>query len=470
MTLRILIADDERAARFGMARALARDDYQITEAADGREALEAIRGTLPDLVFLDLTMPGLDGQAVLRELATDGLPCELVVVTANDRIEAAVECMRLGAADYLTKPFEVEQLRAAARRCARRVELERRVRELQNRLDERRAFGALVGISRPMQELYDQIERVAPAPVAVLIRGETGTGKELIAREIHRRSGRSSGPFVGVNTAAIAESLAESALFGHVRGAFTGAVESRQGFFEQAHGGTLFLDEVGDMPLPAQAKILRALQERTVQPVGSSRPVAVDVRLVSATHQDLPRAIAEGHFRQDLYYRIKGVELLVPPLRGRHEDIVLLAHYFLDRLSASWAAQPSVPSVPSVPRLSATAMNRLLSYPWPGNVRELEHTITAAVTLASGAEVGAADLRLPAQERALTPAPLDFTPFEGLPLTEAKEQLVEAFERVAITAALERHEGNISAAARQLGVHRQSLQQKMAQLGIVRKA
>jgi DNA-binding NtrC family response regulator len=457
MTLHILLADDERAARFGMARALARDGYHITEADDGRAALDAIRARLPDLVFLDLTMPGLDGQGVLRELAASGPVCEVVVVTANDRIQSAVECMRLGAADYLTKPFEVEQLRAAARRCARRVELERRVAELQGCLDERRAFGALVGVSRPMQDLYAQMERVARAPVDVLIRGETGTGKELIARELHRSSGR-SGPFVAVNTAAIAESLAESELFGHVRGAFTGAEADRRGYFEQAHSGTLFLDEVGDMPPAAQARILRALQERTVQPVGGSKPVGVDVRVLSATHQDLPRAIVEGHFRQDLYYRIRGVELVVPPLRARQEDVVLLARYFLERLGQRMAR---------VPPLAADAVARLLTHPWPGNVRELQHTVTAAAALATGSEIRAADLRLPGDGQAVEQ--LDFAALAGIPLTEAKERLLEEFERRAILAALERHGGNVSAAARQLGIHRQSLQQKMAQLGIVRK-
>jgi DNA-binding NtrC family response regulator len=459
MTLRILIADDERAARFGMARALAQGGYQIAEAADGPQTLEAIRGGLPDLVFLDLLMPGLNGQGILRELAASGPPCEVVVVTADDRIQAAVECMRLGAADYITKPFEVEQLRAIARRCARRIELEQRVRELETRLDDRGAFGALVGVSRAMQELCVRIERVAPAPVAVLIRGETGTGKELIAREIHRRSGRAAGPFVAVNTAAVAESLAESELFGHVKGAFTGAVEDRQGCFEQAHGGTLFLDEVGDMPLPAQAKILRALQEQVVRPVGGSRAVAVDVRVLSATHQDLEEALAAGRFRQDLYYRIKGVELLVPPLRARHEDIVLLAHYFLDRLAGS---------LPLIPRLAPAAVDRLLSYVWPGNVRELEHVLTAAATMAAGEEIRTADLRLPGSK--VMEEFVDFGDLAGLPLTEAKERLVESFERRAITAALEEHGGNVSAAARQLGLHRQSLQQKMTQLGISRKA
>jgi transcriptional regulator with GAF, ATPase, and Fis domain len=294
--------------------------------------------------------------------------------------------------------------------------------------------------------------------VDILIRGDTGTGKELIAREIHRLSGRGSGPFVAVNTAAIAESLAESELFGHVRGAFTGAEANRQGFFEQAQAGTLFLDEIGDMPLPAQGKILRTLQERSIQPVGSSKTMAVDVRVIAATHQDLEAAITDGHFRQDLYYRIKGVELHVPPLRTRHEDIILLAQFFLNRLTGK---------LPRIPTLAVDAVDRLLTYAWPGNVRELEHVVTAAATLAQGMELHAADLRLP-RPSAADDEESDFAAWMDLPLTEAKDKLVASFEQTRIVAALEKHQGNISAAARDLGIHRQSLQQKMAQFGIKR--
>jgi DNA-binding NtrC family response regulator len=457
MPLRILIADDEKAARFGMAKALAHSGYELLEATDIQSTLQALRSALPDLVFLDLTMPDGDGRTVLRERAQQKQECEVIVVTAHDDLPAAVECMRLGAADYLTKPYEVEHLRAIAARCARRVELERRVDELQGQLDQRQAFGALVGISRPMQDLYRRLERIARAPVDVLLRGETGTGKELIAREIHRLSARAAGPFIAVNCAAIPETLMESELFGHVKGAFTGADSPRVGCFEQAHNGTLFLDEIGDMPAAAQAKILRALQERTVRPLGSSRTVQVDVRIITATLQDLDRSIAEGHFRQDLYYRIKGVELFVPPLRSRHEDILLLANYFLDRLDGK---------LPTVPRLAADAVDRLLSYSWPGNVRELEHVLTAAATLANATEIRAADLPLHATGRE-TRRP-EFGDLLDLPLTDAKDKLLEVFERTMIQAALDKHDGNISAAARHLGIHRQSLQQKMTQLHLKR--
>jgi DNA-binding NtrC family response regulator len=458
VTLRILIADDEPAARLGMARALAKEGHDLIEAADGRAALDIIRDRAPDLVFLDLDMPGLDGRAILKALAGSGFRGEIIVVTANDTIQAAVECMRLGAADYIAKPFEVEQIRAAARRVARRVELESKVEALESRLGERQALGLLVGDSLPMRRLHEQVERAARAPLDVLIRGETGTGKEIIAREIHRLSGR-SGPFVAVNTAAVAESLAESELFGHVKGAFTGAESDRKGAFREAHGGTLFLDEIGDMPLAAQAKILRALQERAVQPVGSPEVIPVDVRVVTATHQDLSQAVKDGHFRQDLYYRIRGLEIEAPPLRAHVEDIAILSRHFLERLASRGGG--------AAKRLAHGAVQKLLAHAWPGNVRELEQVIGAAAAMAAGDEIAAADLQIaggPALEEG------DFAGLLDLPLTEAKARLVEAFERRAIVRALELSGGNISAAARRLGIHRQSLQQRMAQLGLSRKA
>ena len=456
MSLRVLIADDEQAARYGMLRALKATGCELLEAADGDAVLQSLREHAPDLVFLDLNMPGRDGRSVLREFAAMRTTTEIIVVTANDQVSIAVECMRLGAADYLTKPYEVEQLRAIVRRASERLALRDRVVALQNQLDQQQAFGALVGISRPMRELFSQMTRAAKAPLPLLIRGETGTGKELIARELHRLSDRAAGPFVAVNTAAIAESLTESELFGHVKGAFTGADADRSGCFRQADGGTLFLDEIGDMPLAAQTKILRAIQEHVIQPVGSSKTVAVDVRIISATHQDLEAAISDGRFRQDLYFRIRGIELRIPPLRARREDVLLLANYFLER---SFGAD-------SIPAFAADVTDALLAHPWPGNVRELEQTIVAAAAMCHANEIRSTDLPLP--RRGSSAEPQAFDHLRGLPLTEAKGMLIEQFERTAIESALSENAGNISAAARQLGLHRQSLQQKLSQLGINR--
>ncbi|HEY1599274.1 MAG TPA: sigma-54 dependent transcriptional regulator [Pirellulales bacterium] len=455
MKLRILIADDEEAARRGMAKALERTGHEILFAADGRAAIDVLKDAAPDLVFLDLNMPQANGLDVLRTIGpTTG---EIIVVTANDTVQVAVECIRLGAADYITKPYEVEQLRAIVRRLERRRELEQRIDSLESQLATKTACGALVGVSRPMQQLFAQIERAARAPLDVLIRGETGTGKELIARELHRLSPRAAGPFVAINTAAVTESLAESELFGHVRGAFTGAATDRQGVFQQAHGGTLFLDEIGDMPPAIQVKLLRTLQERVVQPVGSTGQISIDVRVVCATHHDLATAVQSGGFRQDLYYRVKGIELTVPPLRQRREDIPLLADYFLGRLANKTGGAQGT--------LAAAAVDRLLSYQWPGNVRELEHVIMAAASMAAGPEVAATELALPSHDHE-THDWADMGALVDLPLTEAKTRLVDSFERKMITAALEKHNGNVSAAARQLGIYRQNLQQKMAQLGI----
>ncbi|HRX79435.1 MAG: sigma-54-dependent Fis family transcriptional regulator [Planctomycetaceae bacterium] len=453
--LRILIADDERPARYALRKALECPDYEISEAENGQAAIEYLQDNSVGLMFLDLSMPVLDGRGTLEQLGPLTHSTEVIVVTADDSVSSAVDCIRLGASDYITKPYEIEQVRAIARRAAKRVSLEHRLQHLQLQLDEKQAFGALVGVSQPMRDLFFQMQRAAKAPIDILIRGETGTGKELIAREIHRLSPRSSGPFVAVNTAAIAESLAESELFGHVRGAFTGAEADRKGVFEQANGGTLFLDEIGDMPPPAQTKILRALQERMVQPVGSTKSIKVDVRVITATHQDLEQAIADHGFRQDLYYRIKGVELHVPPLRRRREDIILLANFFLDRIAGK---------LPVTPRFDSRAVDQMLTYAWPGNVRELEHAVSAAAAMADKGVIQSSDLpMLKASDDLLIES---FTELLDLPLTEAKNQLVESFERQAIARALQNHGGNVSAAARQLGIHRQSLQQKIAQLGI----
>ena len=451
----VLIADDEAAARHGIKKALARLNCRLLEAADGHAALDLIQREQPDLVLLDIHMPGRDGLSVLSTLG-DQTSSEIVMVTADDRLESAIECMRLGASDYLTKPYEIERLRAFVRRTIKRVATEREVQDLRQQLSQQNAFGALIGVSRAMRELFLKLPKAAAAPLDILIRGETGTGKELIAREIHRLSTRSDGPFIALNTAAISETLAESQLFGHVKGAFTGANKNHIGVFQQADGGTLFLDEIGDMPPALQAKVLRVLQEREVQPVGANRSVNIDVRVLSATHQDLSIALEQGEFREDLYYRLRGIELYAPALRQRPEDIPLLANFFLTQLAERSQSESK--------SLSPDAMRRLLDYHWPGNVRELQQVITAAGAMALGERIETEDINLRGST-SLTQQ-TDWPQLDGLPLTEAKAQLTEWFERRTIQQVLSAHEGNISAAARQLGLHRQSLQQKLAQLGI----
>ncbi len=448
--MKILIVDDEQPARYGMAKALRADGRTILEAADGDEALKAIRTGAPDLVLLDLNMPGKDGIAVLTELqrALSLAKPEIIIVTANDTVQHAVECIRRGANDFLTKPFDIDHLRAIARRSEERVRLQLRVAELQQQVEGGVRFGGMLGTSRPMQRLFRQIEKAAATSLPVLIRGESGTGKELVARELHQRSGRANRPFIAVNTAAIAESLVESELFGHVKGAFTGADRNRDGVFRQADGGTLFLDEIGDMPLSVQTRLLRVLQEGIVQPVGTEDGVTVDVRVISATHQDLEQAIADKVFRQDLYFRLKGIELMIPPLRNRQEDILLLANEFLD----------------DTVQLSSEAVTALLQHQWPGNVRELQQKIRAAAALSEGDLISPTDLGLVADHSESSSGKFDR--YLDLPLTESRNALVEDFERAMIVRAIDLEDGNISAAARRLGIHRQSLQQKMKQLGI----
>ncbi|MCC6512025.1 MAG: sigma-54-dependent Fis family transcriptional regulator, partial [Pirellulaceae bacterium] len=331
-------------------------------------------------------------------------------------------------------------------------QLQRQVLELQDRLENGAACGALLGTSRPMQTLFGQIARAARVSLPVLIRGESGTGKELVARELHERSGRANKAFIAVNTAAIAESLVESELFGHVKGAFTGAERAREGVFRQADGGTLFLDEIGDMPLNVQTRLLRVLQEGIVQPVGTEETIAVDVRVISATHQDLEQAISEKLFRQDLYFRLRGIELNIVPLRSRREDILPLAIEFLG---------PGF-------TLSSDAASALVNHLWPGNVRELKQCVLSAAAMAETDCITARDLGLSGQVQDAAPcAPAGFfDDYFDLPLTEARDLLTTNFERAAIVRALELEAGNISAAARRLNVHRQSLQQKIKQLGL----
>jgi DNA-binding NtrC family response regulator len=451
--MKILIADDDASARYALKKLLLGSNRSIQEAADGKQTLDAIYEFSPDLVFLDLNMPVLDGKAVLLGLHEKKLPHlpEIIVVTANDTVSDAVACIRLGATDFVTKPYEIERMRSIALRTQSRVALQERLNEIQLQLETQNSgnsFEEMIGISRGMQQLFARIAKSAATTLPVLIRGESGTGKELVARSIHARSPRAKGPFIAINTAAIAASLIESELFGHIKGAFTGADRDREGVFRLADKGTLFLDEIGDMPAPIQTRLLRVLQEGIVQPVGSERAYEVDVRIVSATHHELEQSIADKLFRQDLYYRLKGIELLVPPLRHRQEDIILLANSFLNEGMS----------------FSSDAIVALLNCKWPGNVRELKQRVQAAAALGDSEILCASDLGFAPKVPELPTEP--FAEYLDLPLTEAKTLLIGRFERAAIGHALKAESNNISAAARRLGMHRQSLQQKLKQMEV----
>ncbi len=456
---RILVCDDEPVARRGAARALD-DAYDFVECADGRECLQALgrprHGV--DLILLDLRMPGMDGMTTLAHLTALPAPPPVVVVTADSSLRTAIEAVKAGAADYLSKPYDIDELRFVAAKTLETARLQAENRRLTEEVKRLGGGKRLLGESPAMRAVLDAVERVGPASAGVLIRGESGTGKELVARRVHDLSDRARGPFVAVNCAAIPDTLVESELFGHRRGAFTGADRDRPGKFRQADGGTLFLDEVGDMALAAQAKLLRVLQEGIVEPLGGGDAVSVDVRVLAATHRDLKALCAEGRFREDLLFRLRVVELELPPLRERGGDVLLLARNFLA------AASPTLSFAPETERA-------LLAWSWPGNVRELANAVERATIFRRGDVVQPEDL--PQEVRGA--APRDGDPGDlgkGLAwdpeddFQTAKKKVIDRFERAIVTEALREHGGNISQAARKLGLHRQNLQQKLHELGI----
>ncbi len=456
---RILVCDDEPVARRGAVRALGSEAYDFLECPGGRECLEALgrprHGV--DLVLLDLRMPGMDGMTALAHLTAlpaSAAPPPVVVITADSSLRTAIEAVKAGAADYLSKPYEIDELRFVVAKTLETARLQAENRRLAEEVRRLAGSRRLSGESPAMRAVLDALERVGPASAGVLIRGESGTGKELVARRIHELSDRARGAFVAVNCAAIPDTLVESELFGHRRGAFTGADRDRPGKFRQADGGTLFLDEVGDMALAAQAKLLRVLQEGIVEPLGGGDPVAVDVRVLAATHRDLKALAAEGRFREDLLFRLRVVEIELPPLRERGGDVLLLARQFL---AASSRAGLS---------LSGEAERTLLAYPWPGNGRELANAIERAAIFCRDGTVKPEDLPREVAGAAGEGRPGSLAWDPGDDFATAKKKVVEGFEREIIAAALREHGGNISQAARRLGLHRQNLQQKLHELGI----
>ena len=457
MTGRILVVDDERAMQVALKGLFSREGYQVETAGSAEQALPMIERGNFHAVLTDLSMGGLGGMNVLRRARALDPEIAVVMITAHGSEKIAVEAMKEGAADYVPKPFDNDELRMVVRRLVETVQLKRDHRRLLQQVQD--AFGAdqIVGTSAPMRQVFEMIERVADTDVTVLIRGESGTGKELVANALHYRSPRTSKPMIKMNCAALSRELVESELFGHERGAFTGAVARREGKFEAADGGTLFLDEVGDMPLETQAKLLRAVQEKEVERVGGNHPIKVDVRLIAATNQDLELAVSEGRFREDLYYRLRVVELAIPPLHERREDIVPLVQHFLRR-AADHFGRPIKP-------LSGAALHACVTREWRGNVRELRSAVEQALLLAPGDEIEPKDL-FPRETRDVTLPPAAVVDDAPANFREAKEQMIAQFEREFLLRALRRHGGNITRAAEEMGMYRQNLQQKMRELGI----
>jgi DNA-binding NtrC family response regulator len=458
---KILIVDDEDAARYGIRRALENRTTQIFEAASAKGARSLIEQHQPQLMLVDINMPDEDGISLVKSVAELPFRPLPIMITAYSTAKVAVDAMKAGAYDYLTKPFEIDELRLVVNRALEKVELEQENRDLRRQISAEGQFGRLLGKSARMQRLFATADQVAATDVTVLISGESGTGKELLAREIHDRSPRKKAAFVAVNCAALPDTLIESELFGHEKGAFTGAAEQRKGKFELAHGGTLFLDEIGDMNPLTQAKVLRAIEDRRIERLGGGASIACDVRLISATHKDLNAEVEAKRFRQDLFYRLKVVTLDIPALRFHREDLPLLIQSFV----AMFASRHKKPDL----SLSAEALERLCEYTWPGNVRELRNVIEGCVVLNRSGSISAADLpvevRQPARAGVFVPeAAPSRDSLLALPYKEAKRK----FEVDYITARLLENNGNVSRTAVLIGLHRQSLQQKLRELGIER--
>ncbi len=456
MKARILVVEDEKAIQLALSGLLRREGYDVEVAGTGEGALTKLRDTAFDLVITDLALGrGISGMDVLRaakELRAETL---VVMITAHGSETIAVEAMKAGAEDYVPKPFDNDEIRLVVHRALDRTRLERENRLLLEQVQRQYGFENLIGTGPAMRRVFETIQKVAETDLTVLVRGESGTGKELVAQALHNRSSRRKRPFVPVNCAAINTELVESELFGHEKGAFTGADARREGRFEAADGGTVFLDEIGDMPPETQAKVLRVLQERCFERVGGTRPLQVDVRVVAATHRNLEDDVAQRRFREDLYYRLKVVEIELPPLRDRREDLPALAQRVLERVTERLGRDQK--------RISEAAMARLARHAWPGNVRELQNTIETAAVLGAGAEIEEADLNLPdaGSERASLGSDVS-----GLPFSEAKRRVIESFEHRYLLGALRQHDGNISRTAEAIGMVRQSLQQKIRELGL----
>jgi DNA-binding NtrC family response regulator len=454
-TRRVLVVDDEPDMVENCARILRRAGYQCLTETDPNRALALVDAERPDLVLTDLKMPGMDGMEVLRRVHAVDPALPVILITAFASIESAVAAIKDGAFDYLPKNFSIDQLRVAVERGLRQRDLQLENRNLREQLQGVLGFENIIGRSPAMTKIFELVRKAARSDANILVLGESGTGKELIARAIHANSPRAAQAFVPVDCASLPEQLLESELFGHEKGAFTGAVKSKRGLMEVADRGTLFLDEIGELPLPLQAKLLRVLQERQLRHVGGTSLIDVDVRVVSATNRDLREAVAKGQFREELYYRVNVIAIALPPLRERAGDLKLLAQAFLKRYGGE-----------RVSGFDAAALQALEGYAWPGNVRELQNVIERACALADGERVTRSDLpdyvlqgtgiRSPVPTAAAPPLDPALPSAGSLPLKDAKEKWMQVLEASYLRELLERHGGNISAAAKAAGIDRKT--------------
>jgi DNA-binding NtrC family response regulator len=451
----VLVVDDERSICIAIERLLSGKGCEVVTAdsVDGARRQIAARGF--DVLITDLSLHGGSGMELLRWVKANAPATAVVMITAYGSEKIAVEAMKLGAADYLPKPFDNDELELMVLRVLEERALRRELQQFREQAASAHRFESIIGRSAAMQRVFDTVRKVAPTDLTVLVRGPSGTGKELVARAIHYNSPRRARPIVAVNCAAVSRELVESELFGHERGAFTGAVAAREGKFEVADGSTLFLDEVGDMPRETQAKILRVLQERELERVGGNRTIKVDVRVIAATNQDLEARVRDGSFREDLYYRLNVVPVVLPSLSERVEDLPLLIEHFLAKAAERSRRKAKV--------LSPQAYAALLAHEWRGNVRELENALEQATALARGEDIGVEDLALKTSAGGSAAAAASNG---AASFRDAKQRVVEQFERRFLSDALARHGGNVTRAAAEIGLYRQQLQAKLAEYGI----
>jgi len=439
----VLIVDDERNTREGLARALRRK-YNLLLADSGMAALEILKTESPEAVLTDLRMPGMDGMTLVKRILTTDPQPVCILLTAYGNVETAVEAMKSGAYDFLTKPVNLDRLEVLLQRAIKTKRLEASNLQLKQELDSKYGMESIIGQSSGMQAVFDTIRQVAPSRATVLINGESGTGKELAAHALHRLSNRGDNPFVAVHCAALSDNLLESELFGHERGAFTGATETRKGRFELADGGTLFLDEIGEIEPATQVKLLRVLEERNFERVGGMEKIEVDTRLLCATNRDLRRMVEEGTFREDLFFRLNVVQIRLPPLRERREDIPLLLNHYLKEFTVENARE--------IQGFTPDALDALIRYRWPGNIRELRNVMERMVVLSRGERITLRDLPGEVKEEG--------GPLKSSPTLRGATSMLEA-EKKMIMQALDDHKGNRTKAADQLGISRRTLHRKL---------